>query len=171
MLVPLQGAAAALRLLLEVAVWFGSVLAARLPLPGALPGPVERFGAGMLSAACACLCQMWCPCVGAGRLVPLQVVAAGCRCRVLLEGAARPLQAEWRVRFGAGMLVPQRSLQGPAAVCRCRVLQGCCLRALCALGAGMLVLLHGAGAGAATGCRAGYTLWRLERAGPLQGAA
>ena len=125
MLVPLQGAAAALRLLLEVAVWFGSVLAARLPLPGALPGPVERFGAGMLSAACACLCQMWCPCVGTGRLVPLQVVAAGCRCRVLLEGAARPLQAEWRVRFGAGMLVPQRSLQGPAAVCRCTA-AGCC---------------------------------------------
>ena len=115
----------ALRLLLEGAVWFGSVLAARLPLPGALPGPVERFGAGMLSAACGCLCQMWCPCVGAGRLVPLQVVAAGCRCRVLLEGAARPLQAEWRVRFGAGMLVPQRSLQGPAAVCRCTA-AGCC---------------------------------------------
>ena len=43
-------------------------------------------------------------------------VAAGCHCRVLLEGAA---VRGWCVRFRAGMLVP---LQGTAA--------GCCLRAV-----------------------------------------
>ena len=79
---------------------------------------------------------------------------------------ARPF---WSRHAGAAEVVAGSRCSVPLH--RCRVLQGCCLRALCAFGAGMLVLLHGAGAGAATGCRAGYTLWRLERAGPLQGAS
>ena len=83
--------------------------------------------------------------------------AAGCCLRVLLS--------EWRVRFGASMLV---LLQGAAAGCCCRML--CCQSGLCALavawwcrcrllllewrvryGAGLPVPLHGAAAG--WGCR------------------
>ena len=93
-------------------------------------------------------------------LVPLQGAAAGCRCRVLLEGAAvRVACALWSGHAAAagcrwcccqssvwalaGMLVP---LQGEGAACqagvcaferacwcRCRLIVGAAIKVLCAL--------------------------------------
>ena len=109
--------------------------------------------------------------------------AAGCRCRVLLEGAAVRVNAvlsKWCVRFGAACWcrckVPLQGatgrchckmLLGAAAGvaagfclrCRCRVLlRGATVRVVCALWSGMLVRLQGA-----TG--------RCHCKVPLQGAA
>ena len=82
----------------------------------------------------------------------------------VLEGAcsrrSRVLLSEWRVRFGAGMLVPLLSV---AAGCRCKLLlEGAAVRAMRALWS-MLLPLQGAAvrvvcalwsrhAGAAAGC-------------------
>ena len=97
-----------------------------------------------LGAAARVVCALW-----SGMLVPLQGAAEG-RCRVLL------LLSDWRVRFGAGMLVPL--LEGAAVRIACalwsRHAAGCRCRQGCALWSG-----H---AGAAAGCcRVLVSEWRL----------
>ena len=46
--------------------------------------------------------------------MPVQGAAAGCCCRVLLQGAAWGA-AEWRVRFGSRLLVPLQCYSGVCA--------------------------------------------------------
>ena len=73
-------------------------------------------------------------------LVPLQDATAGCCCQSGVCALGRT-PAQWRVRFGAGMLVLlQISLQG-----RCKVLlEGAVLSERCVrFGAGMLMPLQG----------------------------
>lgn len=64
-----------------------------------------RFGPGVLVPAAGCCCRLLLQ--GAGLAVPLQDAAAGCQSAV---------------RFGAGVLVP---LRGGAANCCFRVLLSC----------------------------------------------
>ena len=88
---------------------------------------------------------------GAGMLVPLLSVAAGCRCKLLLEGAAvRAMRALWSMLLplqGAAVRVVCALWSrhaGAAAGCHCRVLLSeRCVR----FGARLLVQLQGAAAG------------------------
>ena len=161
MLVPLQGAPSGCCfrvLLLEWCVRFGTLLVtAGCCLGAAVRVARVRFGAGLLvpllrvalsfELACFCRCcvllSVWSWSAGA---------ATGCRCSCCF----RVLLLEWRVRFGAGLLVP---LHGATARCHCTMplqgVAGCCQSGVCALELA---------AGAAAGCcfRVLLLEWRVR---------